>query len=40
MHQTDCEPVLDKMGIDYDPDGKYELDGKTKKINSRAYLSI
>jgi heterodisulfide reductase subunit B len=23
MHQTDCEPVLDKMGIEYDPDEKY-----------------
>jgi heterodisulfide reductase subunit B len=23
MHQTDCEPLLDKMGISYDPDKKY-----------------
>jgi heterodisulfide reductase subunit B len=22
MHQTDCEPVLDKMGIEYDPEEK------------------
>lgn len=25
MHQTDCEPVLDKMGIEYDPDRKHSL---------------
>jgi heterodisulfide reductase subunit B len=23
MHQTDCEPVLDKMGIEYSPEDKY-----------------
>lgn len=23
MHQTDCEPLLDKMGIDYDPEQKH-----------------
>jgi len=40
MHQTDCEPVLDKMGINYDPEGKYELDGTIKKVNSGAVLSV
>jgi heterodisulfide reductase subunit B len=24
MHQVNCEPVLDKMGISYDPDKKYK----------------
>jgi heterodisulfide reductase subunit B len=23
MHQTDCEPLLNKMGIKYDPGKKY-----------------
>jgi hypothetical protein len=23
MHQTDCEPVLDKMGIEYNPEDKF-----------------
>ncbi len=23
MHQTDCEPVLDKMGIEYAPEEKF-----------------
>ena len=26
MHQTDCEPVLDKMGIEYSPEDKYKTD--------------
>jgi len=29
MHQTNVEPLLDKMGIEYDPDLKYAgKDGK------------
>jgi heterodisulfide reductase subunit B len=29
MHQVDCEPLLRKMDIDYDPAGKYRgLNGK------------
>jgi heterodisulfide reductase subunit B len=29
MHQTNCEPLLDKMGIPYDPKTKYATkDGK------------
>jgi heterodisulfide reductase subunit B len=29
MHQVDCETVLDKMGIEYDPDKKYKgINGK------------
>jgi heterodisulfide reductase subunit B len=38
MHQTDCEPVLEKMGIEYDPDGKYELKKETKKITSSSFV--
>jgi heterodisulfide reductase subunit B len=26
MHQTDCEPVLDKIGIEYSPEDKYNLE--------------
>ena len=25
MHQTDCEPVLRKIGIEYTPEDKYNL---------------
>jgi heterodisulfide reductase subunit B len=25
MHQTDCEPVLNKIGIEYAPEDKYKL---------------
>ena len=25
MHQTACEPLLDKIGIEYDPGEKYNL---------------
>ena len=24
MHQVDCEPLLDKMGINYNPDDKFK----------------
>ncbi len=36
MHQTDCEPVLDKMGIEYSKDDKFKLttDNKTVKHES------
>jgi heterodisulfide reductase subunit B len=30
MHQTNIEPLLDKMGIEYDPDLKYA--GKDGKV--------
>jgi heterodisulfide reductase subunit B len=32
MHQTDCEPVLDKIGIDYDPDEKYNTSIPDEKM--------
>ena len=31
MHQTDCEPVLEKMGIEYDPGAKYNLNPVLKE---------
>ncbi len=40
MHQTDCEPVLEKMGIDYDPEGKYKLDKEIKKATSHAFVKV
>jgi len=30
MHQTDCEPVLEKMGIDYSPEDKFKLKADNK----------
>lgn len=33
MHQVSVEPLLKKMGIEYDPDGKYKAKGQP--INSR-----
>jgi heterodisulfide reductase subunit B len=32
MHQTDCEPVLDKIGIEYDPDEKYNTSIPDEKL--------
>jgi heterodisulfide reductase subunit B len=32
MHQTDCESVLDKIGIDYDPDEKYNTSIPDEKV--------
>jgi hypothetical protein len=26
MHQTDCEPVLNRIGIEYTPEDKYNLE--------------
>jgi heterodisulfide reductase subunit B len=31
MHQTRCEPLLDKIGIEYDPDEKFNLKVSAKK---------
>jgi heterodisulfide reductase subunit B len=37
MHQTDCEPILDKMGIEYNQDEKFNTnivigDNKVKTV--------
>lgn len=38
MHQVDCEPLLEKMGIPYDPDKKY-CDKKGKLIGKPEMVS-
>jgi len=40
MHQTDCEPVLDKMGINYDPERKFEINGTITKVNTHSVLNV
>ena len=40
MHQTDCEPVLEKIGIEYDPDAKYVINGVNTNINAKTYLTV
>ena len=40
MHQTDCEPVLEKMGIEYDPDEKFNTDPITKKVNTQQLVNV
>jgi heterodisulfide reductase subunit B len=40
MHQTDCEPVLEKIGIEYDPAAKYVINGVNTKTNAKAYLTV
>ena len=34
MHQTDCEPILEKIGIEYDPDKKYCTDPAKAKTSA------
>jgi heterodisulfide reductase subunit B len=40
MHQTDCEPVLEKMGIEYDPEQKYNLKKEIKKVTSSSFVKV
>jgi heterodisulfide reductase subunit B len=40
MHQTDCEPVLEKMGIAYDPERKYEINGTVTRVNAHSMLNV
>jgi hypothetical protein len=45
MHQTDCEPVLDKIGIEYSPEDKYNTsivtkDAKNVKIKNTKNIVI
>jgi hypothetical protein len=40
MHQTDCEPVLEKMGIEYDPGQKYNLKKEIKKAISSSFVKV
>jgi heterodisulfide reductase subunit B len=40
MHQTDCKSVLDKIGIDYDPDTKYQISGEIKKVKEHNFINV
>jgi len=40
MHQTDCEPVLEKMGIEYDPEQKYNLNKEIKKARASSFVKV
>ena len=40
MHQTDCEPILDKMGIEYDPGEKFNTNVKVKVSNIRNVINV
>ena len=38
MHQTECEPVLEKMGIAYSPEDKFKLTEDNKKKLHRSFV--
>jgi hypothetical protein len=40
MHQTDCEPVLDKMGIEYDPCEKRNLSVNVEAAIDPSFINI
>jgi hypothetical protein len=40
MHQTDCEPVLDKMGIEYDPDEKRNLIVNAEIVKDKSLINV
>jgi heterodisulfide reductase subunit B len=40
MHQTDCEPVLDKIGIEYSAEDKYKLEVKPSYSESRNLINV
>jgi heterodisulfide reductase subunit B len=40
MHQTDCEPVLDKMGIEYSPEEKYNTDVNVVSSKSHNLINV
>jgi hypothetical protein len=39
MHQTDCEPVLEKMGIEYSPEDKFKLTIGKKSVVGRPLVN-
>ena len=39
MHQTDCEPVLDKMGIAYSKDDKFKLTADNKPVMHKSLVN-
>jgi heterodisulfide reductase subunit B len=40
MHQTDCEPVLDKMGIEYSPEEKFNLEIKPQSVKYHNLINV
>jgi hypothetical protein len=40
MHQTDCEPVLEKMGIEYDPEEKYNTGLVKKNVDIHNVINV
>jgi hypothetical protein len=40
MHQTDCEPVLKKIGIEYSPEDKFNLDVKPSYSEIHKLLNV
>lgn len=40
MHQTDCEPLLKKIGIEYDPEDKFRLDLSKKNQTSPDLVNV
>ena len=40
MHQTDCEPVLDKMGIEYSPEDKYNTGVNVEHSKSHNLINV
>ena len=39
MHQTNVEPVLEKMGIDYSPEEKFSLDKRDKLVKNKSVIT-
>lgn len=40
MHQTDCEPVLDKMGIEYSGEDKYNLELGREYSKGHKFINV
>jgi hypothetical protein len=40
MHQTDCEPILDKIGIEYSPEDKYKLNDNVGSLKSPKLITV
>jgi heterodisulfide reductase subunit B len=40
MHQTDVEPLLDKMGIEYSPEDKFKLKADQPSSHQPTIISV
>ena len=40
MHQTDCEPVLDKIGIEYNPEEKFNTNTIVEDVTIHNYVNV